>query len=308
MAILVTGASGQFGRAAAERLLAKVPPHELILTTRTPEKLVDLASRGAQVRRADFDDAASLPAAFEGADRMLLISTARVGTRVSQHRNAIEAAKRVGVRHIVYTSVLGAAAPDNPAIVKLDHRATEEILEASGVAWTFLRDSQYSEAVAMAMAPVDIMTGRHISNTGEGRVAFVSRDDCVDCAVAILTTPGHENRAYDLTGPELFTYRQVAELISELAQVPVEYVPVDDEGMFAHFDSLGVPRHASDDPAQGPIPWCSTDMVSFARAIREGFFDVKTDHVERITGHPPRTLREVLLAYRPTWPRPPARG
>lgn len=302
MSIIVTGASGQFGRAAAERLLNKVPPQNVILTTRKPDKLADLAARGAQVRYADFDDPASLPAAFAGGERMLLISTARVGTRVGQHRNAIMAAKQAGVRHITYTSLINADAENNPAIVKLDHRATEEILEASGVAWTFLRDSQYSEAVAMAMAPVALTTGKHYSSSGSGKVAFVSRDDCVDSAVAVLTTPGHENKVYTLTGPELFDYAQATALISEIAGKPIEFIPLDNEAMFAYFDSLGIPRHASDDPTAAPIPWCSTDMVTFGQAIREGYFNVVTDHVQKLTGHPPRTLREVLLAYKSTWP------
>jgi NAD(P)H dehydrogenase (quinone) len=301
MAIIVTGASGQFGRAAAKRLLSKVPASQLIFTTRTPQSLAELAAQGASVRKADFDDPASLDDAFRGGERMLLISTARVGTRVGQHRNAIEAAKRVGVKHIVYTSILGADRPDNPALVKLDHRATEEILEGSGVAWTFLRDSQYSEAVSMAMAPVALQTGRHFGSSGDGKVAYVSREDCVECAVSVLTSAGHEYKAYDLTGPELFTQRSTMELVSELAGKPIEYVAVDDEGMYAVFDALGVPRHASDDPSSAPIPWCSSDMVTFSRSIREGFFDVVTDHVQRLTGRPPRTLREVLLANKADW-------
>lgn len=301
MAIIVTGASGQFGRAAAKLLLKKVPSKDLIFTTRKPQELTELIARGANVRKADFDDPAGLDMAFRGGDRMLLISTARVGTRVGQHRNAIEAAKRAGIRHIVYTSLLNADREDNPALVKLDHRATEEILERSGLAWTFLRDSQYSEAVAMAMAPVALQAGRHFGSSAEGKVAYVSREDCVESAVSVLTTPGHERTAYDLTGPELFTQRSTMELVSELAGKPIEYVPVDDEGMFAVFDALGVPRHASDDPTSAPIPWCSTDMVSFSRSIREGFFDVVSDHVQRLTGHPPRTLREVLLANKTDW-------
>jgi NAD(P)H dehydrogenase (quinone) len=301
MAIIVTGASGQFGRAAAKLLMKKVAAKDLIFTTRKPQQLADLAAQGASVRKADFDDPAGLDAAFRGGDRMLLISTARVGTRVGQHRNAIEAAKRVGVKHVVYTSILNADRADNPAVVKLDHRATEEILERSGLAWTFLRDSQYSEAVAMAMAPVALKAGRHFGSSGEGKVAYVSREDCVECAVSVLTSPGHEYKAYDLTGPELFTQRSTMELVSQLAGKPIEYVSVDDEGMFAVFDALGVPRHASDDPTSAPIPWCSTDMVTFSQSIREGFFDVVSNHVQRLTGHPPRTLREVMLANKADW-------
>jgi NAD(P)H dehydrogenase (quinone) len=301
--IIVSGASGAFGRQAAELLMETVDPGQLILTSRTPAKLIDLAERGAKVRFADFDDPASLEAAFAGGTRMLLISTARVGSRVGQHINAMTAAVNVGVKHIVYTSLLGVAADGNPAIVKLDHLATEQALEKSGAAWTFLRDSQYAEAIAGAMAPGAVATGRLPDNTTGGQIAFVSRDDCVAVATAVLRQEGHENQAYDLTGPEFWTIESAMGLVSELAGKPIAVEPVDDEGMFRHFDALGIPRHASDEIIPGAIPWCSEDMVTFGKSIREGYFDSLTDHVERITGTPPKGLREVMMAYKDSWPQ-----
>jgi NAD(P)H dehydrogenase (quinone) len=302
--IIVCGASGAFGRATAELLIGKTDPASLILTTRTPAKLADLAAKGAQVRFADFDDAASLVAAFAGGTKMLLISTARVGTRVGQHRNAVEAAVEAGVKHIVYTSVLGAAEPANPAIVKDDHRATEEIIEASGAAFTHLRDSQYAEAIAGAMVPGALLSGgKQMDNCGGGKVAFVSRDDCVAVAANVLLQPGHENQAYDLTGPEKFTIPQAMAMASEISGKPIDVIPVNDEQMFAYFDALGAPRHASVVVPDGPIPWSSDDMVTFGASIREGYFDVLTDVVERVTGRKPRPLRDVMLAFKDSWPK-----
>lgn len=304
MAIIVTGASGAFGRAAAQLLLQKMPAEQLILTTRSPASLADFAAAGAQVRYADFDDTASLPAAFAGGDRMLLISTARVGTRVGQHANAIKAAVAAGVRHIAYTSIMNADKASNPAIVKLDHRATEQILEASGAAWTFLRDSQYSEAIAGAMVPPALMSGRLPDNAHDGGIAFVSRDDCVACAVAVLVTPGHENRAYDITGPELLSTPKAIAMAVEVSGHPIDYRYATDDEMFAYFDSLGIPRKASDEPTAGPIPWCSEDMVTFGKSIREGYFNVVSDSVEKLTGRKPRSLRSVLLQFKDSWPKP----
>jgi NAD(P)H dehydrogenase (quinone) len=301
--IIVTGASGAFGRAAAARLIERIPAGELILTSRTPEKLADFAARGADVRAADFDDPTTLDKAFAGGTKLLLISTARVGTRVGQHANAIAAARRAGVGHIAYTSVLGAAEPGNPALVKLDHRATEEIIEGSGAAFTFLRDSQYAEAIAAAMVPGALAAGRIPDNAHEGRVAFVSREDCVACATEVLLQGApHERRAYDITGPELMTIPAALALASEIAGRPIVVLPVDDEGMLRHFDSLGIPRHASDVVPEGPIRWSSDDMVTFGRSIREGYFDKLTPHVRQITGREPRSLREVMLAHRNLWP------
>jgi len=301
--IIVTGASGQFGNAAAKLLLEKVPAEDLVFLSRTPDKLADLAETGAHVRHADFDDPASLHAAMEGGERMLLISTVRVGSRVEQHTAAVEAAVARGVRHVVYTSLLGVRTPGNPSVEGFDHLATERMIEASGLAWTHLRDSLYAEAVATAMAIPALLAGHKPENAGRGRVPIVSRDDCVATAVGVLTQDGHANKAYDITGPELWALPDAMALVSEMAGKPIVVEPVDDDGMYAYFDSLGVARKASDVVPDGPIPWASEGMVTFGQSIREGFMDVVSDDVERITGAKPRTLRSVCEQYRGAWPQ-----
>jgi NAD(P)H dehydrogenase (quinone) len=301
--IIVTGASGQFGHAAAKMLLERVPAEDLVFLSRTPEALADLAESGAHIRQADFDDPSTLSAAMEGGERMLLISTVRVGSRVEQHTAAVEAAKAKGVKHVVYTSLLGVRTPGNPSVEGFDHIATERMIEASGLAWTFLRDSLYSEAVATAMAIPALQSGHKPENAGDGRVPVVSRDDCVATAVGVLTQDGHANKAYDVTGPELWTLPDAMVLVSQMAGKPIEVERVDDEGMFAYFDSLGVPRKASDVVPDGPIPWASEGMVTFGQSIREGFMDIESNDVERITGRKPRSLRSVLEQCQPFWPQ-----
>jgi NAD(P)H dehydrogenase (quinone) len=301
--IIVTGASGQFGNAAARLLLDKVSAEDLVFLSRTPNTLADLAEAGADVRAADFDDPASLSAAMQGGERMLLISTVRVGSRVQQHTNAVDAAAANGVKHVVYTSILGCGAPGNPSVEQNDHLATEQMIANSGLAWTYLRNSLYSEAVATAMAIPALQAGHKPENAGEGLVPIVSRDDCVAIAVGVLTQEGHGNKAYDVTGPERWTLPDAMALISEMAGKPIEIEQVDDEGMYAYFDSLGVARKASDIVPDGPIPWASEGMVTFGQSIREGFMDVVSDDVERITGRPPRTLRSVLEQYQSAWPQ-----
>jgi NAD(P)H dehydrogenase (quinone) len=230
--IIVTGASGQFGHAAAKMLLERVPAEDLVFLSRTPEKLAEFAASGAHTRHADFDDPSTLPAAMEGGERMLLISTVRVGSRVEQHTAAVEAAKAKGVRHVVYTSLLGVRTPGNPSVEGFDHIATEQMIEQSGLAWTHLRDSLYAEAVGTAMAIPALQSGHKPENAGDGRVPVVSRDDCVAMAVAVLTQDGHADKAYDVTGPELWTLPDAMALVSRMAGKPIQIERVDDEGMF----------------------------------------------------------------------------
>jgi NAD(P)H dehydrogenase (quinone) len=145
MTLLITGASGKLGRRTAELVLDRDDRPELVLVTRNPEAIADLAQRGATVRYADFTDPVSLPAAFAGAERMLLVSTDAFGEeRVASHRAAINAAREVGVRHVAYTSFVNPTEA-NPVAVVPDHRATEDHLVASGLEWTFLRNAQWTE-------------------------------------------------------------------------------------------------------------------------------------------------------------------
>jgi NAD(P)H dehydrogenase (quinone) len=232
MSIIVTGATGQYGRAVTRLLLERMEPDQLILTTRKPGKLADLVARGCRVRYASFDEPGGLPAAFEGGERMLVISTARVGRRVGQHGAAFAAARAAGVGHVAYTSFIGLH-EGNPALIVRDHRATETLLQGSGLAWTALRDSQYAEAAAEVMAPTALRAGGWVSCSGDGRIAMVSRADCVACAAAVLTTPGHENKAYEITGPELMSYREICALASEIAGANIPYRPVTDAQMLA---------------------------------------------------------------------------
>lgn len=299
--IIVSGASGQFGHAAASGLLDRGA--QVIALSRHVDKLADLAARGADVRAADFDDPAGLAAAMQGGDKLLLISTLRVGTRVGQHKNAIEAAKANGVSHIVYTSVVGGGLADHPGIEQHDHYATEQLIRESGIPFTFLRNSLYAEAVSTAMAIPALLAGSKPDNAGHGRVAIVSRDDCVAMAVAVLAGEGHENKAYDVTGPELLTIPEAVAMIAARAGKPIALQHVSDEDMYLYFDSLGVPRKASDVVPDGPIPWASEGMVTFGQSIREGYFDVLSQDVERVTGHKPRTLASVMDQCKGMWPQ-----
>lgn len=294
--IVITGASGRYGRMATDGLIERGRAADLILISRTPEKLADRAAQGCAVRYGDFDRPDTLAGAVEGAERMLLISGTRVGARVQQHRAAIDAAVAGGLRHIVYTSFIGIDDPANPAEVRHDHIETERLIKASGLAWTMLRDAHYADAMIVMAGPGVMRTGQWISNAGEGREAMVWREDCAASAVAVLAGEGHEGRTYDITGPELQSFAEVTALMSEITGHPLAYVAIDDAAQYALFDAMGIPRRPVDDQTIEGLPWNSDDMVSFGRAIREGFLALCTGDVERLTGRPARSVRELIEA------------
>jgi len=229
----------------------------------------------------------------QGADRMLLISGTRVGARVIQHKAAIDAAVAAGVGHIIYTSFVNVDEA-NPAIVTIDHRETENLIKASGAAWTFLRDAHYADAMILNAGPGFIAARKWMTSSANGREAMVWREDCVNCAVAVLTQEGHENKAYPITGPNNETFAEVVAMMNAIIGCDIALVETDDDGMYAHFDALGIPREPVDDQSVAGIPWNSDDMVSFERAIREGYLDLCTDDVERLTGTKARSVRDMI--------------
>jgi NAD(P)H dehydrogenase (quinone) len=292
--IVITGASGQYGRIATDGLIALGRALDLILITRTPAKLADRSGQGCDVRYGDYDKPETLALALQGAEKMLLISGTRVGARVVQHKAAIDAAAAAGVRHIAYTSFIGIDDDANPAEVRHDHIATERLIRSSGMAWTMLRDAHYADAMILMAGPGVMASGKWISNGGDGREAMVWRDDCAACAVAVLAGEGHEGQTYNITGPELQTFAEVTALMSEITGVALAYVPTDDVAQYAMFDAMGIPRRPVDDQTIGGIPWNSDDMVTFGAAIRGGFLEVCTDDVARLTGRPARSVRQMI--------------
>ena len=281
--LAITGASGQLGRRTAELVLAQCAPRDLVLTTRTPDALADLAARGADVRYATFDEPESLRAAFAGAERMLLISATDLQRRVAQHRAALDAAKAAGVRHVIYTSG-SKPAPPNPAVVAPSHYATEQALASSGLAWTVLRNSLYAD-YQIAEAQRALETGVLVHNRGSGAVAYVARDDCAAVAAAVLAQRGHDRAVYDVTGGEKYTAAALAVLYAELGRRRVDARAVDDAAFVASLIGAGADDH---------LRYGAELLASFGRAIREGYLDVRSDAVAKLTGRRPRTLREVL--------------
>jgi NAD(P)H dehydrogenase (quinone) len=283
MKLVITGAAGQLGRSTAALVLERVAPADVILVTRNPAALADLADRGAVVRAGDFDEPGGLAAAFAGGERMLLISTDAVGRRVAQHQNAIEAAREAGVTHIAYTSITNPIA-ENPAAVVPDHAGTERVLAQSGLDWTYLRNGLYSE-YRIPEAQGATQSGQLFHNQGDGVTAYVSREDCAAAAAAVLAGgPEHAGRAYDITGPELLGAADLAALYSRLGDSAVSAVDVGDGGLIDGMVQVGLPAEVAE------------LLASFGRAIRGGYLSQLSGDVRALTGRDPAPVRTVLEA------------
>jgi NAD(P)H dehydrogenase (quinone) len=225
--IVISGASGQLGGLVVKELLARgVPARNLILVSRTPETLDEYKKLGASTRFGDFAKPESLPAAYAGGTRMLLISIAGGAVpRPEAHKRAIDAAVAAGVKHIAYTSYVAISRGDTAGLAS-DHYQTEEIMKKSGAAWTLLRNSIYSDGLIQQAAKM-IADGKVTVPATEGRIGYVTREDCAAAAAAALLGSAHENKAYDITGPELIGPREIAAAATEVTGKPIEVVTAD---------------------------------------------------------------------------------
>ena len=237
MTIAVTGATGQLGRLVIEKLKAKLPASDIIALARNTAKAADL---GVTVREADYSRPETLGPALAGVDRLLFISSGEAGPgRVEQHRNVVEAAKAAGVKHIVYTSVLHA--DTSPLDLAQEHRATEAMIKASGIPFTFLRNSWYMENYGASVGGA-LAGGAVIGSAGEGRILSAPRADYAEAAVAVLTGEGHEGQTYELGGDEAFTLADLAAEISRQTGRTIPYKNLPEADYAVALAGFGLPE------------------------------------------------------------------
>lgn len=284
--LLVTGASGQLGRLVLDALLAsgKVAPASIIATTRDTAKLADYAAKGITVRTADFDDPASLDAAFAGVSRVLIVSTDALdqpGKRLAQHKAAVAAAQKAGVKHILYTSM---PQPDDSLVTFApDHLGTEEAIKATGIPYTILRDGWYAENLFMSL-PHALETGAWYTATGEGRIAHITRADTAAALAGALLKAGDESRTYTLTGTKSRTAEEIAAVVSEATGKPLKVVHVTDAQLAEGLKAAGLP--------EGFIP----TIVSFDANTREGKIAAVTGDAEALAGRKPTSFEDFVAA------------
>ena len=278
MSIVVTGATGQLGRLAVEALLERgVPAAEVVATGRRTEVLADLAARGVVVRRADYDDVTSLKAAFDGAERLLLVSGSEVGQRVRQHGNAVAAAQAAGVGFVAYTSIV--RADTSTLLLAEEHRATEQLLAEAGVPHALLRNSWYVENYT-GQLPMHLAHGI-AGAAGDGAVSAATRADYAAAAAAVVATDGHAGAVYELGGAP-FTMTELAEVVSAATGRTVTYTDLPVERYQQVLVAAGLPAPVAAVLADGD------------RGVAAGELLVEGNDLARLLGREPTSLAEAV--------------
>ena len=274
--IVVTGATGQLGR----HVVAGLREQGVKFVAGARNTAADL---GVETRELDYNRPETVESALQGAEKVLLISGSEVGQRVPQHTAVVEAAKKAGVKHLVYTSALHADTTE--LAVAPEHKATEEIIRASGIPFTFLRNGWYHENYVDTIKQA-AQTGEIVGAAGDGRVASATRKDFADAAVAVLTQPGHENKVYELTGDVAWTFPEFAEEIAKVAGRPVSYRSVSVAELQQHLTSVGLP------------PEVAGFVAALDGNIADGLLGETPGELRRLIGRPTTpvsvTIQEVL--------------
>lgn len=279
MKLLVTGATGMLGTKVIQALLERVSVEEIAVSVRNPDKAATLKEKGIEVRVADYEDPASLEKAFQGIDKLLLISSQGDDeTRIRQHTNVIYASEKNGVRHLIYTST---SKPENSTLPVAEvHRQTEQLILDSGIPYTFLRNNWYIEneigIVKNVLAGSPVLT-----SAGDGRVGWVPRVDYAEAAAEVLSTEGHENKVYELTG-EPSTYADIAQCLTEILNRRVFVRNVDDRTYQEVLMANGTPEIMAEFAAE------------VQQSIRNGDLDVESNDLSHLIKRPVITLKQSL--------------
>jgi NAD(P)H dehydrogenase (quinone) len=278
--ILVTGATGGLGHQTIDVLLTTTPATEIAALVRDVSKATDLVNRGVDVRQADYLDYPALVQAFRGVDKVLLVSAVAFTDRVRQHRNVIDAAKQAGVKHLFYTSIQRSTNFVMPQVTESD-LATEAYLKASGLTYTILKNGYYFEGLGY-------LIGSEVPDTeirfpaGDGKIAFVKRTELAAATAALLTSEGHDNQEYTLTGSEAYSFHDIARELSALAGRPIVY------------QSSELAPYIAQKVAAGFPDFVANFLAQWGAATQHGMLAGTDDTVERLLGRKPTSLREYL--------------
>jgi NAD(P)H dehydrogenase (quinone) len=279
MTTLVTGATGNLGRLIVSALLERgAAPHSVIAGARDVSKGADL---GVPVVHLDYTDPSSIAAALEGVDTVVLVSGSEVGQRGAQHRAVIEAAKAAGIAKLVYTSAPKATTSD--LVLAPEHKATEELIAASGIPAVILRNNWYTENYAADLARA-AESGVLASGTGTGRVASASRKDFAEAAAVVALDDSHIGEVYELGGDVAWDYRDLAAAMAEVTGRDVSFVSLSSDDQVAALREAGL-----DEGTAGFVAALDAGIAGGALADTDGT-------LSRLIGRPTTPLVDGLRA------------
>ncbi|ETT55170.1 SDR family oxidoreductase [Paenibacillus sp. FSL P4-0338] len=280
--ILVTGATGGLGNRTLELLLKKVPANQVAVLVRNPqsEQIAGFIKEGVEVHQGDYFDYNSLLRAFNGVEKVMLISAIAFTDRNTQHFNVIAAAKQAGVKQVIYTSITRREDSDLiiPEVTRSDIFA-EEALKASGLEYTILRNPPYFEAMPNYFGSNAYEVGVRVPE-GSGKVAAASLYDLAAANVAVLTQNGHENKTYTLNGSDARSFTDIADDLSEISGTRVAHVTISEKEYVENLTSNGVPLHVGE------------FLSAWLRGINSGEFSETSGDLERLIGRKPMTFKE----------------
>ncbi len=280
--IAITGATGHLGGTVIDQLLTKTPASEIIAIVRNKEKASNLQTLGVQVREADYLNKEALTTAFQGVEKVLLISSNDFNDRFTQHKNVVDAAKSAGVQHIVYTGVNMKNTDDS--VLKdfmADHFQTDEYIKNSGLTYTLLQHNLYADVLPMFLGEQVLETGIFFP-AGNGKVPFALRREMGEAAANVLLSDEHKNATYKISSNESFDFNTVATSLSNLSGKTVSYTNPDVEHFEAALKGVGLPEE---------IIGMS---IGFATAMKNNDFDVPGTDLERLLGRKPASIDKAL--------------
>ncbi|MGO4288280.1 SDR family oxidoreductase [Chitinophaga sp. RAB17] len=281
--ILVTGATGPLGKAVVDELLKNTAAENIAVLARDPSKAVGLAEAGVTVLKGDYNDYNSLLAAFKGTDKLYFVSGNDVTGRIPQHENVVKAAIAAKVGHIFYSSFDRKTEDGSSAIafVAEAHLRTEQLLKASGIAYTILKHSVYTDMLPMFLGGKVLETGIYLP-AGKGKVAFATRQDMGIAGAKLMLESGHENKSYVLADDVSYSFDDIAAILSELSGKTITYTAASVAEYTAQLAATGVPEE------YGHI------FAAFGQAIDQGEFDAPDGTLAKILGRKPESLQTYM--------------
>ena len=283
--ILITGATGTVGKKTIEHLLNKgIAANQIIAFSRSKEKCEDLAASGVELREGDYFDYNSLLRAFEGVEKIMLTSAVAFTDRSTQHYNVITAARQMGVKHIVYMSIMRKEGSSRviPEVTKSD-LFTEQVLKSSGLVYTIVYHPVFADLLSLYYGSDPYKNGIRIP-AKHGKMAPATRSELAEAHAEILSTSGHENKTYSLSGSHLISFADIAKILSEIKGQPVAFTSITSEAFIDGLVSQGVPLHVAE------------FMTGWFLAIEGGEFEYQSDDLEKLLGRKTKTFKELLQA------------